>query len=496
MVLDQNFQAVFAAVQEQVELTKRRQTYPRDIAVRYPELKQALSGQSQQLFPVIVEQVKNLAEREKQPSEALTIVIPEDGKECCWSYDPEIFDKSSIERMLRQFETFVESLIINLDGIAGHLQQSISELPLLTPAERHQLLVEWNNTWAEYPLDKCIHELFEMQVERSPDAVAVVFEGKQLTYRELNARANQLAHYLRSLGVGPEVLVGICVERSLEMIIGLLGILKAGGAYVPLDPNYPSERLAFMLEDSSVPVLLSQEKLVEKFPQHSACVVCLDSDWEKIAVDSKENPSIPVKPKNLAYVIYTSGSTGKPKGVLIQHESLVNYTTAASAEYEIDQCDRILQFSSISFDVSAEEIYTSLTSGATLILRTDSMLDSVEGFLQKCKNWEITVMALPTAYWYELTAFLSQKTVVLPPSLRLIIIGGEKALPERLKTWLQCVEQQVRLVNNYGPTEATVGATIYDLSVADTTLKELPIGRPLGNVQTYILYHFSKKMLQ
>ena len=485
--LDQNFQAVFAAVQEQVELTKRRQTYPRDIAVRYPELKKALSGSSQQLFPVVVEQVKNLAEREKQPSKALRLVVPEDGKECCWSYDPEIFDESSIDRMLRQFETFVESLITNLDAIAGNIQQSISDLPLLTEKECHQLLVEWNNTWAEYPQDKCIHELFEAQVERSPDAVAVVFEGKQLTYRELNARANQLAHYLRSLGVGPEVLVGICVERSLEMIIGLLGILKAGGAYVPLDPNYPSERLAFMLEDSSVPVLLSQEKLVEKFPQHSACVVCLDSDWEKIAVDSKENPSIPVKPKNLAYVIYTSGSTGKPKGVLIQHESLVNYTTAASAEYEIDQCDRILQFSSISFDVSAEEIYTSLTSGATLILRTDSMLDSVEGFLQKCKNWEITVMALPTAYWYELTAFLSQKTVVLPPSLRLIIIGGEKALPERLKTWLQCVEQQVRLVNNYGPTEATVGATIYDLSVADTTLKELPIGRPLGNVQTYIL---------
>ncbi|MEG3905890.1 amino acid adenylation domain-containing protein [Microcoleus sp. B4-C5] len=397
-----------------------------------------------------------------------------------WQYNTDLFDGATITRMAEHYQTLLEAIALNPE-------QRISELPLLTPAERHQLLVEWNNTWAEYPQDKCIHQLFEEQVERTPDAIAVVFEEKQLTYRELNVKANQLAHYLRSLGVRPEVLVGICVERSLEMIIGLLGILKAGGAYVPLDPNYPSERLAFMLEDSSVPVLLSQEKLLEKLPQHSACVVCLDSEWQKIAVHSKENPSIAVKPKNLAYVIYTSGSTGKPKGVLIQHESLVNYTTVASAEYEIDQYDRILQFSSISFDVSAEEIYTSLTSGATLVLRTDTMLDSIEGFLQKCKNWEITVMALPTAYWYELTAFLSQKTVVLPPSLRLIIIGGEKALPERLKTWLGCVEQRVRLVNNYGPTEATVGATIYDLSVADTTLKELPIGRPLGNVQTYIL---------
>src|SRR4028119_1643608 len=397
-----------------------------------------------------------------------------------WEYNTDLFDEATIARMAGHYETLLE-------GIVANSKQAISELPLLTPGERRQLLIEWNNTAKDYPQEKCIHQLFEEQVERTPDAVAVVFEEKQLTYRELNVKANQLANYLRSLGVRPEMLVGICVERSLEMIIGLLGILKAGGAYVPLDPNYPSERLAFMLEDSSVPVLLTQEKLLEKLPAHSARVICLDSNSKEIASYPKENPLSSVKPENLAYVIYTSGSTGKPKGVLIQHGSLVNYTTAAIAEYEIDQCDRILQFSSISFDVSAEEIYTSLTSGATLVLRTDSMLDSVEGFLQKCKNWEITVMALPTAYWHELSAFLSQETVLLPPSLRLIIIGGEKALPDRLKTWLECVEQRVRLVNNYGPTETTVGATIYDLSVADTTLKELPIGRPLGNVQTYIL---------
>jgi len=406
-----------------------------------------------------------------------------------WQYNTDLFDGATIARMAEHYQTLLE-------GIVTNPKQKISELPLLTPNERHQLLVEWNNTWAEYPQDKCIHQLFEEQVEREPSSVAVVFEGEKLTYRELNARANQLAHYLQTLGVGPEVLVGICLERSFEMIIGLLGVLKAGGAYVALDPNYPSERLAFMLEDSSIPVLLTQEKLLEKLPAHSARVICLDSDSKEIASYPKENPLSSVKPENLAYVIYTSGSTGKPKGVLIQQGSLVNYTTAASAEYEIEKCDseallrsadRILQFSSISFDVSAEEIYTSLTSGATLVLRTDSMLDSLEGFLQKCKNWEITVMALPTTYWHELTAFLTQETVLLPPSLRLIIIGGEKALPDRLKTWLLCVEQRVRLVNNYGPTEATVGATIYDLSVADTTLKELPIGRPLGNVQTYIL---------
>ncbi|MEP0857574.1 amino acid adenylation domain-containing protein [Trichocoleus sp. DQ-U1] len=397
-----------------------------------------------------------------------------------WEYNTDLFDDTTIARMAGHFQTLLE-------GIIANPQAPISDLPLLTQQEQYQLLFEWNNTTTEYPQNKCIHELFEGAVERSPDAVAVVFEGERLTYRELNARANHLAHYLRSLGVGPEVLVGICVERSLEMVIGLLGILKAGGAYVPLDPEYPKERLAFMLEDSSVPVLLTQQKLVEKLPPNSARVICLDSDWEEISFHSQNNPLSEVQPENLAYVIYTSGSTGKPKGVLIEHKSLVNYTTVAIAEYEISKRDRILQFSSISFDVSAEEIYSSLTSGATLVLRTDTMLDSFEVFLHKCQNWEITVLAVPTAYWHELTAFLSQKTLALPPSLRLVIIGGEKALPERLKPWFECIAQQVRLLNNYGPTEASIGATIYELLADDTALRELPIGRPLGNVQTYIL---------
>ncbi|MEG4916422.1 amino acid adenylation domain-containing protein [Microcoleus sp. B7-D4] len=397
-----------------------------------------------------------------------------------WEYNTDLFDHSTIARITDYFQAL-------LSGIVANPKLRISELPLLNATQQHQLLIEWNHTQKYYPQYKCIHQLFEGKVELTPDAVAVNFEEEKISYGELNAKANQLAHYLQTLGVKPEVLVGICVERSLEMIIGLLGILKAGGAYVPIDPAYPKERLAFMLEDSSVPVLLTQQKLLEKLPPNSARVVCLDSDGEEIYCHSQENPSSEVKPENLAYVIYTSGSTGKPKGVLIEHKSLVNYTTVAIAEYQIEKSDRILQFSSISFDVSAEEIYTSLASGATLVLRTDTMLDSFEGFLQKCQNWEITVLALPTAYWHELTPFLSQKTLALPPSLRLVILGGEKALPERLKTWFECVGQQVGLLNNYGPTEATIGATIYGLSVDDAALRELPIGRPLGNVCTYIL---------
>ncbi|MEG4417921.1 amino acid adenylation domain-containing protein [Microcoleus sp. LAD1_D5] len=394
-------------------------------------------------------------------------------------YSTDLFDRATITRMLGHLQTLLE-------GIAANPEQRLWSLPLLTAAEKQQLL-QWNNTFAQYPQDKCIHQLFEEAVSLSPDAVAVVFEGEELSYRELNARANQLARHLRSLGVKPEVLVGICVDRSPLMVIALLGILKAGGAYVPLDPNYPKERLAFMLEDSSVQVLLAQEKLLEKLPPHSARVVCLDSGWEEIAFYSSENPRSGVKPENLAYVIYTSGSTGKPKGVLIEHRSLVNYTTAAIAEYGIEKRDRVLQFASISFDASAEEIYPCLTSGATLVLRTDSMLDSAGVFWEKCRTWNLTVLSLPTAYWHELTALLSQETLVLAPSLRLTIIGGEKALPERLKTWIERVGQQVRLVNTYGPTEATVVGTICELSAADATLRELPIGRPIGNVQTYIL---------
>lgn len=205
--------------------------------------------------------------------------------------------------------------------------------------------------------DQCVHQLFEEQVERVPDAVAVVYENVQLTYRELNRRANQLAHYLQKMGVGPEMLVGMCLERSPEMIVGLLGILKAGGAYVPLDPAYPAERLAFMLSDAQVSVLLTQERLLDCLPHHKAVVVCLDTGWSEISREPEENPASGLVAQNTAYVIYTSGSTGTPKGVVIEHASLVNYTLAARATYALRPGDRVLQFASISFDASAEEIY-------------------------------------------------------------------------------------------------------------------------------------------
>jgi amino acid adenylation domain-containing protein/non-ribosomal peptide synthase protein (TIGR01720 family) len=399
-----------------------------------------------------------------------------------FEYNTNLFDAGTITRMAGHFQTL-------LWAVAANQEQSILELPLLTATEQHQLLVEWNNTQSEYPQDKCIHQLFEAQVEKTPDAVAVIFDDKHLTYQELNHRANQLAHYLQTLGVGPEVLVGICVERSLEMIVGLLGILKAGGAYVPLDPVYPVERLSFMLSDSQVSVLLTQQKLLENLPTSKAHLVCLDKDWKEISQYSHENLVNNVTPDNLAYVIYTSGSTGQPKGVMVQHQSLVSFTETIKGEYGITSDDRILQFASISFDAAAEEIYPCLTSAATLVLRTDEMLASVPAFLQKCRDWSLTVLDLPTAYWHQWMAELETTNLAVPESLRLVIIGGEQASSEKVAICQQRVDQGIQLVNSYGPTEATIVSTIYKLSSsASVNISQYtPIGRAIANVKTYVL---------
>jgi len=360
---------------------------------------------------------------------------------------------------------------------------------LLSEQERYQLLVEWNETKTNYPDDQCIHELFEAQVEQTPDAVAVVFADEIVTYHELNTKANQLAHYLRSFGVKPEVLVGICVERSVEMVVGLLGILKAGGAYVPLDPAYPQERLAFMLEDAQVSLLLTTEKLATRLPEYGSQVVFLDTDWGVISYESGTNLVISATPEHLAYVVYTSGSTGKPKGVMIAHQSLVNFTKTATVEYGLSQSDRVLQFASINFDTAAEEIYPCLTCGGILVLRTNEMLNSVPEFLQKSSDLELTVLDLPTAYWHLVTSELAIADLVLPDSLRLVIIGGEKALPQAVEIWQKRV-RTISLVNTYGPTEATVVATLCKLSgLASVEIhnKVVPIGRPIHNVQVYVL---------
>jgi amino acid adenylation domain-containing protein len=334
-----------------------------------------------------------------------------------------------------------------------------------------------------------IHNLFEAQVRRTPDAPAVLCEEGRLSYRELNERANQLAHHLRRFGVRPESLVGLAAERSLEMVIGLLGILKAGGAYLPLDSAFPPDRLSLMIEDGRPIALVTGRQRLSDLLHYDGPTVCLERDSELIAQESLQDPESATRGDNLAYVIYTSGSTGKPKGVMIEHHSLVNYSEAAADEYAIGMGDRVLQFASISFDASAEEIYPCLTRGGTLVLRNESMLGSVSSFLEMCNKWEITVLDLPTAYWHKMTERLAVQELPLPESLRLVIIGGERAIPARLATWRRQIGERVRLVNTYGPTEATIVATKCDLASLpiERTTREVPIGRAVRNARTYIL---------
>jgi amino acid adenylation domain-containing protein len=274
------------------------------------------------------------------------------------------------------------------------------------------------------------------------------------------------------------------------MMVGILGILKAGGAYIPLDVAYPKERLAFMLQDSQTRILLTQQRFVESAPSGSLQVIRLDADWQLIASESEQDPVNVATQENLAYIIYTSGSTGKPKGTMIQHGSLVSYADTAAATYGIGPGDRVLQFCSISFDISGEEIYPCLTRGGTLVLRTVWMLDSVSVFLDTCEEWGITVVSLPTAYWLEIAAALGAEVFSLPAALRLVIIAGEKALPERLAAWHEHVGQRTRLINTYGPTEATISVTMCELTTpfsAGHGSREVSIGRAIANAQVYIL---------
>ncbi|MDF5713916.1 MAG: amino acid adenylation domain-containing protein, partial [Rhizonema sp. NSF051] len=400
-----------------------------------------------------------------------------------WEYNTDLFDASTIERMSGHFVTLLE-------GIVANPVERIAQLPLLTESESQQLLVEWNQTQTDYPQDKCIHELFEAQVELTPDAVAVVFENQQLTYHELNCRANQLAHYLRSLGVSPDVLVGICVERSLEMMVGLLGILKAGGAYVPLDPEYPTERLSFILTDAQVSVLLTQQHLIDKLPEGQAQRVYLDAEWQVISQLSQDNLITGVQAGNLTYVIYTSGSTGIPKGVLIPHGAIANHCSIIQQAYALGKSDRVLQFASINFDASLEQIFPTLLVGATLVLRGSDIWTPTT-FQKIIADFQLTVVNLPTAYWQQLAQEWVNTLVLHANSqLRLVVVGGDVMLPSDVALWQQSPMSHVRLVNAYGPTETTITATLFEILSqwsSDINLKKIPIGRPLINKTVYIL---------
>jgi amino acid adenylation domain-containing protein len=385
-------------------------------------------------------------------------------------YNTDLFEAATITRMADHLQTLLENI-----GQTPDLP--IGELPLLTESKRRQLLIEWNATETDYPEGQCIHHLFEAQVEHTPGALALIFEEQQLTYHELNTRANQLAHYLQTLGVGPEVPVGLCMERSVEMVVGLLAVLKAGGAYVPLDPAYPSKRLAFLLQDSQMSVLLTQEQLRTRLPEHRAREICLDTDWERIAKQSQTNAKSKVKAENLAYVIYTSGSTGQPKGVQVNHGNLLNLIYWHRRAYRITAHDRATQVTSPAFDATGWEIWPYLAAGASVYFPPEEVRVSPLMLRDWLLEHSITMTFLPTPLAENM---LSLDWPTTAP-LRYLLTGADtlrKYPPAGLP---------FTLVNNYGPTETTVVAT-YGVVLPEEHPTRFPsVGRPIDNTQLYVL---------
>ncbi|RKH67424.1 non-ribosomal peptide synthetase [Corallococcus interemptor] len=396
----------------------------------------------------------------------IAMEVPE-GMRLTAEYNTDLFDPGSIHRLLAHLRTLLE-------GAVSQPGRRVSELPLMDPAEVVRIQREWAGSAAPFPEECCLHSLFEAQARRTPEAVAVRFQGQTLTYAQLDARANQLAHALRRRGVGPEARVALSVERSLDVAVGLLGILKAGGAWVPVDPLLPRERLAFMLEDSGASVLVTQAPLLERFPEgHRARALCLDVERDALAGECVAAPVSGVGARNLAYVLYTSGSTGLPKGTAIEHRGVCNLVVHEATAYGIGPGSRVLQFASLSFDLSVEEIFTTLCSGATLVLAPLEDLMPGEPLRKLLRDEALTVISLTPA---TLAATAPEDL----PALRTVISGGEALPPEVVARWAP----GRTFLNTYGPTEATVMATLTECS-ADGRVPS--IGRPLANVRAYVL---------
>jgi amino acid adenylation domain-containing protein len=398
------------------------------------------------------------------------------------SYNRELFEVASVDRMLGNLQTL-------LRGVAENPDCQLSSVPILADAEQRQILVEWNQTSRPYPSEKCLHQLVEAQSERLPGSLAVICKNRQLTYQEFNARANQLAHYLRHRGIGPNMRVGLCLEAGLDFAMAVLATLKTGAACVPLDPKYPQERLAYMLQDVQARLVITEKGMLPEAATASCEMLLLADQSQQLSRQPRINLDSGVRPSDVAYVIYTSGSTGKPRGVLLTHTGLVNYNANATRMYGIGPDDRVLQFCSVSFDIALEEFFITWLSGAALVLRPEDMPLAVPDFLEWIDREQVTVLDLPTAYWHEWVHHLPQLKKPAPPSLRLVIVGGEKASSAAYAAWVGSVGRRVRWINTYGPTEASIAATAFEPnSHAGRPVPEnIPIGRPLANTRIYLL---------
>lgn len=409
----------------------------------------------------------------------LSMVETDTGLKGSLEYNTDLFNDDRITRMIGHFQTL-------LTGIVANSEQKLSDFSLLTPSEKQQILLAGNADQIS-PIQKCIHQLFESQVEKNPDAVAVVFGEQQLTYKQLNQRANQLAHYLQNQGIKPEFLVGICLERSLELVVGVLAVLKAGGAYLPLDPAYPQERLTYMLTDAQVSVILTQTELLKNLHFADKNIICIDADWQKITHESRENPVSQLNINNLAYVIYTSGSTGKSKGVMVEHRSLVNAYCAWEKAYQLSAITSHLQMASFSFDVFAGDLVRALCSGGKLVLCPRNFLLEPEKLYQLMLREKVDCAEFVPGVFRNLCQYLEQTQQSLD-FMQVLICGSDSWYVQEYEKFRQFCGSQTRLINSFGLTEATIDSTYFETVNTNFSGDQLvPIGKPFANIEIYIL---------
>jgi amino acid adenylation domain-containing protein len=399
---------------------------------------------------------------------------------CNIEYCSSLFEPSTMERLAHHFQNLLQGVVTNPD-------QHISQLPLLLAEDRHKFLFTWNETHREYPRDIFVPYLLERNAENTPDAVAVVYEDRQLTYRELNERSNQLGHFLKKRGVGPETRVAVCVERSPEMIVGVLGVMKAGGAYVPLDAMYARERLPVILEDAECPVLLTQNSLLAGLPSTKAEVITLDSDWPRIAAESKENPKHAITPDTLAYVVYTSGSTGVPKGVMINHGGLVNQYRAYEESYDLRSPGSWLYMANFSFDVFSSDLMRSLCSGGKMVICPMELLLNPESLYGLMLRERVDHAEFVPAVLRNLTAYLQQTNQKLD-FMRVLVCSSDAWSVADARATLEVCGPKTRVINAYGVTEATIDSTYMDITPEALRGQGfVPIGKPFPNTHTYVL---------
>jgi amino acid adenylation domain-containing protein len=399
-----------------------------------------------------------------------------------WEFAQDLFDEASIQRMAESFEVMLHAITVDPEDEVAHL-------PLFDLTRHTACLQHWNSTESSYQKDSCITDYFYEWVNRTPDKIAVTDRGRSLSYRELDFKSNQMAHLLISQGVEPGDFVGLCIERSVDMILAILAVIKAGAAYVPLDPAYPSERLAYIVADSQIKCVLGRQRHLEQNGLQIENLICLDTSAtkEKIAKQAGHIPGIRVDAQQLVYMIYTSGSTGQPKGVQISHQNLVSYLQVIKHDFAVTTQDRVLQFASYSFDLFFEEFSNALLMGGTLVLRNDEMVAGGDAFWTFIIEQQITVASITTALWHQLCADSYSLHRALTSSLRLFIIGGEAMSARAIIQWQEIVKNRIRVLNVYGPTEATISATCFDISDFDAECTDVPIGQAVRNTELYVL---------